>query len=73
MSTQPLREMSVWYVPGGRQKPVHKADSLTAIWASCLENFGASKSNNPMALHGLFRINDYPKSSTESVSIIKDW
>jgi hypothetical protein len=31
VSTQPLTEMSARNLPGGKGRPVHKADSLTAI------------------------------------------
>jgi hypothetical protein len=37
-------------LPGGKGRPVRKADNLTAI---CLENVGVSMSHNPMGLHGL--------------------
>jgi hypothetical protein len=31
-STQPLTEMSTRNLPGGKVRPAHKADSLTAIY-----------------------------------------
>jgi hypothetical protein len=53
-STQPLTEMSTRKIPGGKGRPVHKADNVTAICEpNCLENVGASTSYNPMDLHGL--------------------
>jgi hypothetical protein len=54
-STQPLIEMSTRYLPGCKGLPVRKADNLTAIWADCLENMGASTSYNAMSLHGLLQ------------------
>jgi hypothetical protein len=54
VSTQPLTEMSTKNLPGGKRRPARKAD-LTAIWADCLENVGASMSHNPMGLHGLLQ------------------
>jgi hypothetical protein len=30
-STQPLTEMSARNIPGGKERPAHKADNLTAI------------------------------------------
>jgi hypothetical protein len=52
---QPLAEMSTRNLPGGKGRPAHKADNLTAIWAHYLENVGASTSHNPMGLHGLLQ------------------
>jgi hypothetical protein len=48
-STQPLTEMSIRNLPGGKGRPARKADNL------CLENVGASTSHNPMGLHGLLQ------------------
>jgi hypothetical protein len=31
-STQPLTEMSTRNLPGGKERPVHKADNLTVIY-----------------------------------------
>jgi hypothetical protein len=53
--TQLLTEMSTKNLPGGKGRPVHKADSLTAMWADCLENVGTSTSYNPMGLHSLLQ------------------
>jgi hypothetical protein len=36
-------------------RPARKADNLTAIWADCLEDVGASTSHIPMGLHGLLQ------------------
>jgi hypothetical protein len=53
-STQPLTEMSIRSLPGGKKQPAHKADNLTAICeVDCLENMGASKSHNPAGLYDL--------------------
>jgi hypothetical protein len=30
-STQPLTEITIWTLPGGKEQPVFKADNLTAI------------------------------------------
>jgi hypothetical protein len=55
-STQPLTEMNTRNFPGGKGRPVHKADNLTAIWEpTVLENVGASTSHNPTALQGLLQ------------------
>jgi hypothetical protein len=51
-STEPLTEMSTRNLPGGKERPVCKADNLRHLWADCLENVGASTSHNPMDLHG---------------------
>jgi hypothetical protein len=48
-STQPVTEMSIINLPGGKGRPVRKIDNLTAI----CENVGASTSHNPMGFHGL--------------------
>jgi hypothetical protein len=41
---------------GGKDRPAHKADNLTAICEPiCLENVGASASQNPMGSHGLLQ------------------
>jgi hypothetical protein len=54
-STQPLTEMSVRNLPGGKGWPAHRADKLTTISESRLyrQNVGALLSNNPMGFHGL--------------------
>jgi hypothetical protein len=54
-STQPLTEMSTRNLPGGKGRPVHKADKLTVVYANCLKNVGASVSHNPMGLHSLLQ------------------
>jgi hypothetical protein len=55
-STQPLTEMSTINLPGSKERPVRKADNLTAICEPiCLENVGASMSHNPVGLHGLLQ------------------
>jgi hypothetical protein len=41
-SIQPLTEMSTMNLPGGKGRPVHKADNLTAI---CEMTVGASTSH----------------------------
>jgi hypothetical protein len=41
--------------PRGKERPAHKAENLTAIWADYLENVEASTSHNPMGLHGLLK------------------
>jgi hypothetical protein len=53
-STQPLTEMSTKNLPGGKGRPVRKANNLTAICEpNCLEDVRASTSHTPMGLHGL--------------------
>jgi hypothetical protein len=42
-STQPLKEISTRNLPGGKGRPAHNADNLTA---DCLENMGASTSHS---------------------------
>jgi hypothetical protein len=55
-STRPLTEMSTRNLPGGKGRPAHKADNLTAICEPIvLENVGASTSHNPLVLHGLLQ------------------
>jgi hypothetical protein len=49
-STQPLTQMSTRNLAGGKGRPAHKADNLTAMCADCLENMGTSTSQNPMGL-----------------------
>jgi hypothetical protein len=40
----------------GKGRPARKPDNLTAICETyCLENVGASTSQNPMSLHGLLQ------------------
>jgi hypothetical protein len=34
---------------------VHTIDSLTTIWAECLENVGSSTSHKPTGLHSLLK------------------
>jgi hypothetical protein len=51
-STQPLTEMSIGNIPGGKERPAREADNLTAI-CEPIDNVGASTSHNPMGLHGL--------------------
>jgi hypothetical protein len=36
-STQPLTEINIRNLPGGKGRSARKADNLTAIWANCLE------------------------------------
>jgi hypothetical protein len=50
-STQSLTEMSTRNLPGGKKRPVRRADNLAAI---CVPNVGASTSRNPKGLHGLY-------------------
>jgi hypothetical protein len=52
-STQPLTEFSTRNLPGGEGRLAHKADTLHHLWASCLENVGASTSHNRICVHGL--------------------
>jgi hypothetical protein len=51
--TQPLTEMSIRNLTGGKERPVRKADSLTAIY--CLEDGEVPKSHKRMGLHGLLQ------------------
>jgi hypothetical protein len=51
-STQPLTEMDTRNLPGGKVRPTHKVDNLTAICESTVET---STPHNPMGLHGLLR------------------
>jgi hypothetical protein len=54
--TQPLTEMSIRNLPGGKGRSARKPDNFTAIWGvDCLENVGASTSHNPTGLHGLLQ------------------
>jgi hypothetical protein len=55
-STQPLKEMSIRNLPGGKGRPARKVDNLTAICEPMSrENVGTSTSHNPMGLHGLLQ------------------
>jgi hypothetical protein len=55
-STQPLAEMSIRNLTGGRGRPVRKADNFTAICEPTVQkNVGASTSHNPMGLRGLLQ------------------
>jgi hypothetical protein len=55
-STQPITEMSIRNLPGGKGRPGRKADNLTAICESIVrENVGASTSHNPLDLQGLLQ------------------
>jgi hypothetical protein len=51
-STQLLTEMSTRNLSGGKGRPVHKAENLTAICEPIVYNVGASTSHNHMGLHG---------------------
>jgi hypothetical protein len=56
-STQPLTEMNTRNLRGGTERPARKAANLTAICKPIvIENMGASKSHNPMGLHGLSQL-----------------
>jgi hypothetical protein len=56
-STQPLPEMSARNLPAGTRRRARKAENLTAICELTVQkNVGASKSHNPMGLHGLLEI-----------------
>jgi hypothetical protein len=56
MSTQPLTEMSTKKIPGGKGRPVRKADNLTAICQPIVQkNVTASTSHNPMSLYSLLQ------------------
>jgi hypothetical protein len=47
-STQPLTVMSTRNLPGGKRRPVRKADNLTAVWrADCPDNMRSSTFHNP--------------------------
>jgi hypothetical protein len=51
--TQPLTEMSTWNFPGGKWRPVLKADNLTAICEPNVykyEIFDVSKLYRPLRL-----------------------
>jgi hypothetical protein len=53
-STQPLTEMSIRNLPGGKELPPRKSDNLTAICEPFVfENVGSSTSHSPVGLHGL--------------------
>jgi hypothetical protein len=55
-STQPLTEMSTRKLSGGKRRPARRAQKPHRhLWADCLENVGASTSQNPMGLHGLLQ------------------
>jgi hypothetical protein len=54
-STQPLTEMSIRNVPGGKGRPARKADLTDICEPIFLENVGASTSHIPMGLHGLLQ------------------
>jgi hypothetical protein len=80
-STQPLTEIITRKLLGSKERPALEADNLTAI---CLENVGASKSQNCMGLHGLLRGIAYPtflpllpsicvEKLTFSIRIIRLW
>jgi hypothetical protein len=52
-STQPLTEMSIKNLPGGKGRLARKADTLPlSVSRLSRENVGASTSHNPMGLHG---------------------
>jgi hypothetical protein len=53
-STQPLTEMSIRNLPGGKGRLAVKADNRH-LRADSLENVGASTSHSPMGLHGLLQ------------------
>jgi hypothetical protein len=50
-STKPMIEISIRYLPVGKKRSEHK----THLTATCIENVGASTSQNPMGLHGLLQ------------------
>jgi hypothetical protein len=54
-STLPLTEMSTRNLPGGKERPVRKANNLNAIYELTIGNVGASMSHKPMGLHGLLQ------------------
>jgi hypothetical protein len=59
-STQPLTEMSIRNLPGGKGRPAPVADYLTAICKPIvLENVGASTFHNPVGLHSLLQLQLY--------------
>jgi hypothetical protein len=55
-STQPVAEMSVRNLPGGKGRPACKADNLTAICELLVyKTWEPRRSHNPMGLHGLLQ------------------
>jgi hypothetical protein len=56
-STQPLTEMSIRKLPGGKKRPALTADNLPPSMSRMSENVGASASRNPKGLHGPYRDN----------------
>jgi hypothetical protein len=55
-STQLLTQMSTGNLSGSKGRLAHKADNLTTVCEPiCLENAEASKSHNPICLHGLLQ------------------
>jgi hypothetical protein len=56
-STQPLAEMSIRNLPGGKKRPARRADNFPPSVNRMSENVRASTSRNPKALHGLYRDN----------------
>jgi hypothetical protein len=46
-STQPLREMSNRNLPGGKKRPVHKADRLVAIYEPNVWKSGSLNLSQP--------------------------
>jgi hypothetical protein len=72
-----LTEMRSRNLPGGKVSPALKADNLNAIchlWASFLENVGASASHNRMGLHGGL-LQEYSSSTipTSSAFVVLDF
>jgi hypothetical protein len=54
--TQPPTEVSTRTLSGGKERPAHEADNLTAVCEPIVwKNVGASTSHNPMVLHGLLQ------------------
>jgi hypothetical protein len=51
-STQPLMEMNTRNLPGGKGRPVRKADNLSAICEPTVQKKWEPWHLNPMGLHG---------------------
>jgi hypothetical protein len=55
--TQPLTEMSIRNLPGGKEQPAGRLTTLPPSVSQMSENVGASTSRNPKGLHSLYRDN----------------
>jgi hypothetical protein len=54
-STQPLTEMSIRNLPGGKGRPARGADNLTAIYEPIVYKMWEPRRLNPMGLYGLLK------------------